>query len=491
MRNIFIKSFVGITCIAGLASCGDSWLETKYHNGVDIDSALDDYKNVGYALNGTYYQLQRYYFAGNYMTTFGDIASDIAYWQGNNNHQNALYQFQYNDTDNTLYYIWDYGYKVVDNSARVVEACGNLYDHVSNEVAEELHVYEAEARCLRAYANLCMVNVFAHQVMVNGTSYGNMPGLVISENPIPAYSEVTRASLTDTYNFIVADLEKAVNSFKQYGDRGMSTYFGLASAYGLLARANMYLENWSAAASAASNALTTAKINTLVYTVDGYYKLYSTGTSNNESLFELAIDQITNWSANSCGTLFTTYGYSLSPYLANMYGDDDCRKPLMTEYYEDKMWSNDNEYVGGKFYYGYGNSALANNFLVNAPEMFLIEAEAYANQNQLAQAQDALLVVAKRNNAITSVADLPQTKDALLAFLHDERARELFQEGFRLFDLRRWDVKANLYAVNAPEVDWLIKNADCANIVFPIPADEINANAGVTQNEGWQNTLPK
>lgn len=35
------------------------------------------------------------------------------------------------------------------------------------------------------------------------------------------------------------------------------------------------------------------------------------------------------------------------------------------------------------------------------------------------------------------------------------------------------------------------ENFDIAKFVFPIPADEINADACTQQNEGWNNYLPK
>ena len=492
MRNKFINSIVGLALVSSMASCGDKFLETDYNAGEDVDTFLNSVEHVSYALNGTYYQLCTYYFAGNYATLTGDLASDIVYWTGENNHQNDLYQFTYTENSNTLYYIWDYGYKIVDNAARVIEACENLIPDAEPMDAAYLMVYEAEARCLRAYANLAMVNIFAHQVMVDGTSFGNMPGLVISETPIKPYQEVKRSTISQTYDFIVNDLLQAIETFDTVGDLGDLYEFGAASAFGLLARTYMYLEDWDNAAAAAEAALDIAGITTLTYTVEDYYALYENDSSNYESLLALALDDLTNWSANSSGTLFTSYGYSISPYLISLFSPDDCRLPLLSEF-DGTPWGSINSYnfyCGGKFYFNFGNAAYATNYLINAPEMFLIEAEAYANLNQVSDAADALLVVAKRDNAITSTSDLPSTKADLLSFIQDERARELFQEGLRFFDLRRWNIECGVYSVNAPAVAFQIDNVKLGNVVLPIPADEILAGYGVEQNEGWESTLP-
>ena len=78
---------------------------------------------------------------------------------------------------------------------------------------------------------------------------------------------------------------------------------------------------------------------------------------------------------------------------------------------------------GGKFWYGGGNTAYATNYIVNAPEMELIIAEAKlrAAQPDLNGAKEALLTVAKRNSNITSTDDLGNTKEEVFAFLKDER----------------------------------------------------------------------
>lgn len=107
MKNIFAKA-LGVAAVAAMTmtSCGDSFLDTDIYDAVDMEGALDNANRVELALNGTYYRFSQYYFAGNYATVTPDIASDITYWNGSNSHQNAMYQFNYLDTEYSMLYIW-------------------------------------------------------------------------------------------------------------------------------------------------------------------------------------------------------------------------------------------------------------------------------------------------------------------------------------------------------------------------------------------------
>ena len=71
--------------------------------------------------------------------------------------------------------------------------------------------------------------------------------------------------------------------------------------------------------------------------------------------------------------------------------------------------------------------------------------------------------------------NLPNNANDLLTFIKNERARELFQEGFRLYDLRRWDETASVYANAAPNISFTYNNYKISDFVFPIPSSEINA----------------
>lgn len=491
MKTTYIKAFVALALAGSLASCGNDFLEVEIPNGVDLDNGLTTVDNIGYALNGTYDRLCYYYMGGNYSSNFGDIASDLTYWNGQTSHFQNIYNFSPTENESYLTNMWNYGYKVIDNSARIIKAGNALLEtELTPTDRADLQMYIAEAYGLRGYATLLLTNIFGHQYKVAGQDFGSSLGIVIVGDPIEAGTQVSRSTVAECYSAIISDLQQSISLFQQCGqDKGTPLYLGEAAVHGILARTYLYAENWAGAESEARAAINAAGISELTYTEAGYKALYNTQYGNDESFFYLAITPSNNYSANSSGTLYTTYNYSMSPYLQSLYAETDVRRVIQT-------WGASSTpsapvYGGGK-YMGYGspqNSAYATNYLVNAPEMFLIIAEAAAKQGNTTTAADALLTVAKRNTAIASTADLPSSADGILTFIRDERARELFQEGLRLFDLRRWDVEANVTAINAPAIqsEYKWKVSQC---VYPIPVGEINTHSGVTQNEGWRSTFP-
>ena len=491
MKNYILKGVLAAMLCLGMTGCGDSFLDTDYYRGIDVDGGLTSAQNVSIALTGTYNALFDRYFSGNYATMIGDIPTDLSYWNGLTGHWDGLYRYSVVTTDLYLEYIWEYGYKVADYSSRIIKAGNEIYADQTPSDQELLDLCMAEAYALRGYAYLTLTNVFGHQVKVNGKDFSSQVGVVISEEPIPALTQVTRSNVGECYNQILNDLKRSLEHFnKAGGDRGDKCYMNVAAVEGLLARVNLYLENWQDAKNYAQKAIADGGVSTLTYDAAKYHDLYNGGGSNTESYFYLDINSSQNWSANSCGTLWSTYNFSPSPKLQAMYGDQDVRLSIMTM--DAGSTPSVPKYAGGKFsHYSSGNAAYGTNYLVNAPEMFLILAEANLKLNDLNGAKDALLVVAKRNLAITSVADLPADAAGLYAFLKDERARELFQEGLRLWDLRRWGDPAQVEAIKAPEILYTYNNYDISNLVYPIPEDEINANWGVTQTEGWSSTLPK
>lgn len=493
MKKFIIKTGFAFISALTLTACGNSFLDTPMYDAVDINDGLKDVTTVGYALNGTYSYLLQYQSAGNYSSLLGDYASDIVYnTMGMGSHGTEIYNYNYTDNYSTLRYIWSYDYKVIDEAARVIQACTRLIPSATPSELAELQMYEAEARALRAYAMLMLTNTFGHQVMVAGQDYSDQLGVVIVDTPVAAYENVTRSTVGQCYEQILEDLNMALDLFEEGGYRKNMYYLSPQAVYGLLARTYTYLEDWTNAINAAQKAIQLSGITTLTYDAEDYKALYDGGKSNTESMFALAVSITQNNGSDSAGNFFKGYGYSLSPYLYSLYAPTDCRLSIIGFADEDDWWGDRTQFNGGKFgFFGGASANYATNYLVNAPEMFLIQAEAYANQNNISEAQKNLLVVAKRNNAITSETDLPATKQGILDFLYLERARELFQEGHRLWDLRRWNIPCNLNAIGAPQIMFNYTNQLMGNFIYPIPSDEVNAGFGVTQNPNWSSSKPK
>jgi hypothetical protein len=122
--------------------------------------------------------------------------------------------------------------------------------------------------------------------------------------------------------------------------------------------------------------------------------------------------------------------------------------------------------------------------LIRLSEMYLIRAEANAENNQLTQA--AADINALRTARITGyVNEVFATKaDAITAVLN-ERSKELCFEGFRFYDLKRRSLPVNRLAADVQSSAWQNLAADNYKFTLPIPQDAIDANSNTVQNPNY------
>lgn len=125
----------------------------------------------------------------------------------------------------------------------------------------------------------------------------------------------------------------------------------------------------------------------------------------------------------------------------------------------------------------------ADYFLMRSAEAYLILAEADARLNGgTTSAEGTAAIKAIRSRAHASTAKSAYTTDDIL----DERARELYYEGFRRTDLIRYGY------YNSPAYRWQWKGGAYAGVgfdahlnVFAIPSDDLEANKNLKQNPGY------
>ena len=120
-------------------------------------------------------------------------------------------------------------------------------------------------------------------------------------------------------------------------------------------------------------------------------------------------------------------------------------------------------------------------------DVLLIYAEA---QNELGNAGDAITYINKvreRSNAVTATADGLPSVEARRSAILEERAKEFACEADRRWDLIRWGIYLDaMNAIGGTDDSGVLKNRVARNLLFPIPAQELNTNKAITgNNPGW------
>lgn len=482
MKKYIGYSILALALSAGFTSCGSDFLDNDPHQQVDTDKAITSAAELASALNGIYYQMGRSQFVGRNLIATGDVASDNSNHSGKTSHFYNIFNFAINENNAYLSDMWETGYKIVDFSTRAILAGNKILNGEFGPVSEadkaEVYSQLGQAYGLKAYATFMMANIYA---LPYNSANASTKGMVLVNEPIKPFEKVSRASLQETYDFVLDNITKARECYAQNDVESPNGYYMSSAAIeALAARVNLYMANYDQAASAAQKSID-LKEGALIYDAAKYAALFEATDINSEDIFVVGKAANDNLSANSLNTLWSNYGVSYSAELNKLYYTDtikvddkkvvveDIRLPLVKT-------------TGGKYKGLPNNAAVSNIPVFRLPEMYLILAEAKLAKGDIAGAQEALLVVAKRNPAIEEVSDLPATKDELLTFIIEERRRELYQEGHRLFDARRLGL--DMKVTNGTQL------LDAEKFVFPIPNKEINSGMGVEQNEGWSQNLP-
>jgi hypothetical protein len=116
--------------------------------------------------------------------------------------------------------------------------------------------------------------------------------------------------------------------------------------------------------------------------------------------------------------------------------------------------------------------------VIRLGEVYLIRAEAAARLGLLAQAIDDVNTIRNRAGVADLAATVDTQEEVLVAVLQ-ERRLELFYEGHRFFDLKRF--------IDIPSVAAYMTTLGLTGpkLLFPIPQREIDANPELQQNPGY------
>lgn len=294
-----------------------------------------------------------------------------------------------------------------------------------NGTDEERLAIKGEAQVHRAYIFLTLINVFgkAYDPATSGTDLG------IPLFTAPTVTEnVTRASVKEVYDLIVKDLTEAIASGLKPVQTGRNVaYPSKASAYGLLARTQLYMGNYAEALQNASSAL--ALQNTLL-NLEDYKNVGDYGWPRTYLDPEIIL------SKESTSYQYSPMVLSLSDELLNSFDTKDLRYQLYTRSFNTASYGSITQ---GRIYCKESLSGDARNAGPTVPEMYVIKAECEARTGNASTAMNTINTLRKSRFTAADYTDLTASdaNDALIKVLAERRKELMGRGGFRWADLKR------------------------------------------------------
>jgi len=343
---------------------------------------------------------------------------------------------------------------------------------------------QGEALFLRAYAHFELFRYYCGNYDPNGLGMVYMEKSTIEPAP--------RIKMGEYFAKINADLAAARPLVAQ--NLNDINRANVAAVIGLQARVALYMRNWAAAEAFATEFINLVPIASIanfpgiwtdVNTAEQAFRLVRTNTLGGRigSLFRSTSASPANiglvtW--RPADKLWTAYNRTADVRASAYFRDE----PLLTAAGRGSRLIQ--KYAGTT--YGTPNENVANAKVLRTAEMYLIRAEARAEQGRFSGANGADADInTLRSNRITGF--VPGTYTSAAQAITDimlERYRELCYEGHRFFDLKRRGLPVQRTPADAPSAAGTTLEANNFRFVMPIPLPEMVANPLMQQNPGYQ-----
>jgi len=432
------------------------------------------------------------------------------------------------------YYAWVNAYNQIFAANAVV---GQIDKETDNST---LQFYLAQALGIRAFDYFNLIQQFQFTYKGNEDAPG-VPLILDTNADEAGVNGIARNTVGEVYTQILADLDLAVQLLTASDEiREDKRYIDLATAYGLRARVNLVMQNWTAAAADAQAAIDNSDATPLSFedaSKPGFVKMTEPNWMWGIFISEtdrVVTSAIVNWPSHM-GSF--NYGYAsvgawrlINPSLYNQIGLTDARKGwfLNANAKSANLTTAQQEYITKeakcpaytqvKFApYGdeLGTSTNANDIpLMRIEEMYLILAEAQAMGGNTSAGKTTLETFVKtyRDPEYTCEAS---TATGIQDEVWVQRRIELWGEGLSFFDLLRLrkgiDRASTLFTIVDPDKKLLNYNyrildtvegeraaieavkagngnstgAEINYLIYQIPNEEIQSNKLI--NEGDNN----
>ena len=445
-----LLSIISTIVLCGIFTGCDKYLDLEPSQSISESIALTSDENVKHVLTGAYseFALPGIY-GGNILRNAELLGGNgEIMWVGTYIDPRQIFNKTMLAANSEAEVQWVDSYEVINTTNNILSALAVVQDADRDRV-------QGEALFLRGLMYFDLVRFFADQYKFGAanTQLG-VPLILTPTQGITAASFVTRNTVDEVYNQVLADLTLAAS--KLPADNGVYASSGAANA--LLARVYLQRGEYDNARDAANTVIASGAYSIL----PSYADVFNQDNNTAEDIF---VTQITPQDRFSSMTEFFSvpeFGGRdgdidiLDAHL-NLYPAGDQRRALF--------------FIGnaaercGKWNNQYGGINL-----IRLAEMYLIRAECNIRLSTVVGATPLA-----DYNVIHTRAGLAPALTVTLADILFERRLELAFEGFKIHDLRRLQQDFASFTINDPR------------LLFPIPARETEANPNLKpqQNPGY------
>lgn len=523
LKNIGVLAVVLPAMV--LSSCSKDFLNRTPTTALETNVVLSDPDMVSKTVVGTMSMMSSYAWYGRNATIVGDMMTDAVttVTRGSNGTLKDLEEWNIHASTTDVSSFWGGGYSIAATAARTIEAIKKLLANPENLTQDQIKMLKnamASSYVQKVHAEFFLSQYFC---LDYGTAYlkGINPGsannteivgiMLLNDKPLVQGEPANMSTLKKTYSFMIDQLNTAIALFDSSGN----TSYMLASepryfptkcaAHTLLAKIYLNQHEYAKAieqADFALNTLPSGASKDLINNADKLFESYGE-TASSEDIWTLNYTTQDNLSANSLNNLFGAYGACGTDKALKAFKSSDIRKDLYV--------STPDMEVSKSTCYKYKNdNGVFNVPLMRVPELYLIKAEAYAQQDQLPAAQEAVFsVLGARDTLVKTIDDMKSmyakfngTKEEFIDGLLEENLREFLGEGHRWNDLRRCNRRLDRSGdagSDKKKYQLQFSNYPIGAFCFPVPYDETSTEQWIsgrgikddnsTASENWQNNV--
>lgn len=478
--------FLSLCCL--LSSCED-FLDVEPDQQISVSEQLATAEGVNQIVSGIYRDLTLHMSSAR-IFTYGDvIPGNMAFTPNISNAEliipsviDLTYQFENTPRESDFNSLYNDGYNIVNQLNIVLENLNN-FDFYDDLQLQEL---EAEMLAIRAFMHYRHTLLFSQNFNFSGD--GSHLGIVYNTRTLTAGVDFpSRATLSENYESIKTDLDNALPLFTDdaFLQQGPSrSYFNRISTKGIYAQIALQMNDWQTAADLAQEVIVEANVPLL--TSNDYLSEWQRSELPMEYLLTFTAPRDEDGEVGSSVGLNFLYNsandydrYSASNELIALHDNDDIRLGLYIPIPINTL-TNGNQ-VMELYYFNDKYVADSDAPYLRLTEVLFIRAEAL---ERLSPGNTESLGIINLIRNRVGLQDLPAGSNLLEEILKERRLELAFENSY-FYDLVRYGQGIERGADCQLYTNICQLNYPSPFFILPLPADSIENNENMIQNEGY------